>query len=136
MTEPTGNSLRELKELLCSLAKRLTKGPTEKYVGCRKIKSSSDGLQITAFINIEKFASVYPKDQIQVVMDQLARDFSSDLGVYFDFDSDGDPKNICLSRFVAEGGPWIDEPARGIRFIYEVGKPIMGQIDGDTSKGP
>jgi hypothetical protein len=116
----------ELKELLYSLAKRFTKSPVETVPGThvKTVKSTSnEGLKVTIRISIEKYESLYSRQEIDALLAELEREYSPDFGVWRDF------KYIYFSRFIDEGGPWIEEQSPGIRFIYEVGKPIIGQID-------
>ena len=113
----------ELRELLYSLAERFTKSPVGAETGSKRVHSTSEGLQITALIDIKKFSPLYSESQIDAVLTELEKDFFPDLGVSRTLTS------IRLSRFITEGGPWVDETIPGIRYIYEVGKPIVGQID-------
>ena len=118
----------ELREFLYSLADRLTKSPTleEPGGGMKEVESTSEGLRVTAVISIKKFTLLYPEAQIDALLNQLEREFSPDLGVYRTL------KTIRLSRFITEGGPWIDEVLSGVKFIYEVGKPIVKQVDAEA----
>ncbi len=118
----------ELRDLLYSLAERFTKAPVGPGTGSRRVHSTSEGLQVTALIDIEKFTKVYSEREIDAVLTELEKEFLPDLGVSRTLTS------IRLSRFITEGGPWVDEPIPGIRFIYEVGKPIVGQVDADVAK--
>lgn len=118
----------ELRELLYSLAERFTRSPVGPGTGSRRMHSTSEGLQITALIDIEKFTKVYSESEIDAVLTELEKEFLPDLGVSRTLTS------IRLSRFITEGGPWVDERIPGIKMIYQVGKPITWQIDADVAK--
>ena len=122
------NELDELKDLLYSLAERFTKSPVGPGTGSKRVHSTSEGLQVTALIDIERFAKLYSEREIDTVLTYLEKEFLPDLGVSRTLTS------IRLSRFITEGGPWVEERIAGIRVIYEVGKPIVGQIDADVAK--
>ena len=124
MINPPGDSLDELREFLYSLADRLTKSPTmEGQSGGKLVKTTSEGLHVTALIDIAKFTTLYPEAQIDALLNELEKEFSPDLGVYRDLNS------IRFSRFITEGGPWVHEMVPGIKYVYEVGKPIVCVID-------
>jgi len=118
----------ELRELLYSLAERFTKSPVGPGTGSRRMRSTSEGLQITAMIDIEKFTKVYSEREIDAVLTELEKEFFPDVGVSRDLNS------IRLSRFITEGGPWVDERMPGVKMVYEVGKPIVWHIDADMAK--
>jgi hypothetical protein len=122
------DNMDRLKDLLYSLAERFTKSPVGPGTGRRRVHSTSEGLQITAEIDIEKLAKVYSEGEIDAVLTELEKEFFPDLGVSRTLTS------IRLSRFITEGGPWVDESFPGVRFIYDVGKPIVAQIDADVAK--
>jgi hypothetical protein len=118
----------ELRELLYSFAQRFTKSPVGAETGSKIVRSTSEGLQITALIDIKKFSVLYSERELDAVLSELEKEFLPDLGVSRTLDS------IRLSRFITEGGPWVDEFLPGVRFVFEVGKPIVGQIDRDLAK--
>lgn len=118
----------DLRNMLYSLAERFTRSPVAAKTGSKRVRSTSEGLQITALIDIKKFSAVYSERELDAVLTELERDFLPDLGVSRTLDS------IRLSRFITEGGPWVYEFLPAVRFVYEVGKPIVGQIDGDVAK--
>ncbi len=123
--------MNELRELLHSLAKRFTRSPVEIVGGThlKTVKSTSDsGLQVTVRISIDKYESLYTACQIDNLLRELEKEYSPDLGIWRDL------KYIYFSRFINEGGPWVEELSPGVRFIYEVGKPIVGQIDRDAQQ--
>jgi hypothetical protein len=115
--------MNDLRELLYSVARRLTQSP----IGCKgfsRVSSTPDsGLKITTQISIEKFKPLCSEKDIDNAVAEMEKDYSPDLGVWRDL------KYVYFSKFITEGGPWIEEIAPGVRFIYEVGSPIVGQID-------
>jgi len=117
------DEMEQLKHLLYSMAEKLTKSPVEKEARSWKIHSSSDGLQVTVLIDVKKFLKVFPEKEIDAVLTELEKDFFPDLGVSRNLNS------IRLSRFLTEGGPWTSEMAPGVTFTYEIGKPIVANID-------
>jgi hypothetical protein len=118
----------ELRDLLYSLAERFTKSPIGPGTGNTRVSSTSKGFQVTAIIDIKKFSKVYSEREISAVLTELEKDFFPDLGVSCTLVS------IRLSRFITEGGPWVDDRFPGAKIIYEIGKPIIGQIDQDVLK--
>jgi hypothetical protein len=113
----------ELKNLLYSMAEKLTKSPVEKKTGNTKVHSMPEGLQVTASLDVRKFCLVYSEKELDDLLNELEKEFQPDLGVY------RTEKSIRLSRFLTEGGPWVDEFMPGIKFIYEIGKPIVSQVE-------
>ena len=118
----------ELRKVLYSLAERFTKSPVGAETGSKTVRSTSEGLQITALIDIKKFSVLYSERELDAVLSELEKEFFPDLGVSRTLDS------IRLSRFITEGGPWVDEFCPGVRTVFEVGRPILAQIDGDVAK--
>ena len=122
MINPPGDNLDELREFLFILAERLTRTPVEKAEG-KQIKSTEKGLQVTAIIGLDKFIGRYTEKQIDSLLTELESEFHPDLGV------SRTETSIHVSRFITEGGPWVEEFMPGVRFIYEVGKKIVSQVD-------
>ncbi len=98
----------------------------KKHIGTKIIKSGPDGLQVTVIFSIATITALCSESQLDALLTRLEMDFGPDMGVYRDLTS------LKLSRFISEGGPWELEMVPGIKYVYEVGKPITAHISGEA----